>query len=116
MNFKKQLLNPVQLDPVNVKILGGEFSILRLTAARLNEHDKTIKKYQKDQDGEQLNTAAALIVLDSILDEDNKPMSDSVTPADLMAAQTPMAINSAVLKIMSINFMGEDAEKAAKKD
>ncbi len=116
MNLKNQLLSPVQLDPVTVQILGGEFSVLRLTAGRLNEHDKAIRKHRENQDGEKLNTAAAQLLLDSIVDEDNQPMSASVTPAELMAAQTPVAINSAVAKLMQINFMGEEAEAAAKKD
>lgn len=116
MNLKQQLLTPVQLDPVTVTILGGEHSILRLTAGRLNEHDKASKKHQENQDGEKLNIEAAKLLLDSILDENNKPMSESITPAELMSVQTPIAINSAVMKIMNVNFINEDAEVLAKKD
>jgi len=115
MNLKSQLLKPVELSPVTVTILGGEFPVRRLTAARLSEHDKLVRKYQEDNNGEQLNTQAAQLVLDSILDENNQPMSVSVKPADLMEVHTPLAINSAVAKLIQINFLSEDAEDTAKK-
>ncbi|HDY8168867.1 TPA: hypothetical protein RQK98_004196 [Vibrio vulnificus] len=115
MDLKSQLLQTTELSPVTVTMLGGEFPVRRLTAARLNHHDKTVKKYQAEQNGEQLNTAAAQLVLDSILDENGQPMSESVTPADLMAVHTPMAINAAVSKLIQVNFLGDDAEDDAKK-
>lgn len=115
MSIKNQLLNPAQLAPIAVTILGAEYNVRRLTTGRLNDYDKTTRKHQAAQDGEQLNATAAQLVLDSILDEDSKPMSETVSASELMDAQTPGAINAAVLKLMTINYMGEDAESAAKK-
>lgn len=116
MNIKQQLLKPAQLDAVTVNMLGGEFSVLRLTAGRLNDYDKAVKKYQASQDGEKLNIESAKLLLDSILDEKNQPMSKSVTPSELMNVQTPIAIKSAVMKVMQLNYIDEDAELIAKKD
>ncbi|HCE2429426.1 TPA: hypothetical protein NGU10_001474 [Vibrio parahaemolyticus] len=116
MNLKSKLLTPVELAPVTVSILGDEFPARRLTAACLSEHDKLVRKYQADNNGEKLNIQAAKLILDSILDENNRPMSESVKPADLMAIHTPLAINAAVTKIININYLSDDAEDTAKKD
>lgn len=116
MNLKSQLLKPAQLTPVTLKIMGGEFPVRRLTAARLNQYDKAIKKHQKTQDGEQLNTCSAQLIIDSVLDENNQPMAESVTAADLMAVHSPVVINAAISAITKLNFLGEDAEEEAKKD
>ncbi|MBS9903246.1 hypothetical protein [Vibrio alginolyticus] len=116
MNLKSQLLKPAELSPVTVTMLGGEFPVRRLTAARLSAHDKAVRKHQKEQDGEQLNIVAAQLVLDSILDENNQPMSESVSTNDLMEVHTPMAINVAVSALIQVNYLGEDAEVSAKKD
>lgn len=115
MNLKSQLLKAVELAPITLTMLGGEFPVRRLTAARLNQYDKSVKKYQAEQNGEQLTTEAAKLVLDSILDESNKPMSESVTADQLMSVQTPMAINAAVQKLIHVNYLGDDAEAEAKK-
>lgn len=115
MNLKSKLLKPEQLTPVQLEVMGGVFPVRRLTAARLNQHDKALRKHQADQDGEQLNICSAQLVLDSILDEDNNPMADSVSAEQLMAAHSPVVINAAVSAITRLNFLGEEAEQAAKK-
>jgi len=43
MDLKSLLLKTTELSPVTVTMLGGEFPVRRLTAARLNQHDKTVK-------------------------------------------------------------------------
>jgi len=115
MNLKTQLLKPEQITPSILKIMGGEYPVRRLTAARLNQHDKEIKKHQKEQDGEQLNTSSAQLVLDSLLDEKNHPMSESVTATELMEAHSPLVINAAISVLTRFNFIGEEAEEEAKK-
>ncbi len=115
MSLKAQLLQPVALSAVTVTMFGGEYPVRRLTTARLNQHDKAVKKYTEAQDGEKLNTAAAQLVLDSILDENNHPMSESVTPAELMDIHSPLAINAAMKKLIQVNYLSGDAEDMAKK-
>lgn len=116
MSLKSQLLSPLALAPVTVTLLGGEYPVQRLTASRLSQHDKEVKKHTKAQDGEKLNAEAAQLVLDSILDENGEPMSKSVTAKDLMNVHTPVAINAAVGQLIKINYLGADAEDEAKKD
>lgn len=116
MNIKSQLLKPVSLSTVTVTMFDGEFKVKRLTTARLNQHDKEVKKHTETQNGEKLNTAAAKLVLDSILDENDLPLSESVTPEQLMEIHTPLAINAAMRQIIQVNYLGKDAEETAKKD
>ncbi|PSW53018.1 hypothetical protein [Photobacterium leiognathi] len=114
MSIKSQLLTPIKQTPISITILGGEYNVTRLTAARLNSYDKDIKKHQADNNGEKLNEASAALVLDSIIDEDGLPMSSSVSTSDLMCVHTPTAINAAVTRLIQLNFMGEGAEAEAK--
>ncbi|HAS6480594.1 TPA: hypothetical protein GRR64_23845 [Vibrio parahaemolyticus] len=116
MNLKSQLLNVPKLAPVTVTVLGGEFPARRLSAARLNKHDKSMHEFQATQDAEKLNKAAAQFLLDSLLDENDQPMSESVTAEDLMEVHTMVAIQAAVNKLVQLNFLGDDAEDEAKKD
>lgn len=116
MNLKSQLLNGPKLAPVAVTVLGGEFPARRLSAARLNKHDKSMREFQTSQDAEKLNKAAAQFLLDSLLDEEDQPMSESVTAEDLMEVHTMVAINAAVNNLVQLNFLGDDAEDEAKKD
>lgn len=116
MNLKSKLLKPALRKTVMLSIMGDAFPVRHLTASRLNQHDKDIRKHQKAQDGEQLNTCSAQLVLDSILDEKGEPMSNSVTPAELMESHSPLDINAAISAITKLNFLGEETEQAAKKD
>jgi len=115
MNLKKQLLKPALQTAIKLSLFGAEYPVRHLTASRLNLHDKAIKKHQADQDGEALNTCSAQLVLDSLVDEDNQPMADSITPEQLMDLYSPVQINDAVSAITRLNFLGEEAEQAAKK-
>lgn len=114
MSIKDQLLTPLAITPVTVSMLGGEFNVTRLTAARLNQFDKQVKKFQASQDGNKLNIEAAQLVLDSVLDENNTPLSATTTADDLMVVHTPTAINAAMTRLLQLNFMSEGAEQEAK--
>lgn len=115
MNIKAQLLKPISLSTVTIPMFDGEYQVKRLTTARLNQHEKEVKKHTETQDGEKLNTAAAQLVLDSILDEKEQPLSETVKPSELMEIHSPLAINAAMRQIIQVNYLGQDAEDTAKK-
>ncbi|WP_412497292.1 hypothetical protein [Vibrio fluvialis] len=114
MTLKNQLLKPMAPVPVKRMLLGSEFPLQRLTAARLSCYDKEIKEYEKAADGEKIQLISASLILDSILDEKGKPMSDSVTPEQLLNVHTAFALSSAVQVICKLNYMDDGAEDEAK--
>ncbi|MBE3936097.1 hypothetical protein HJ150_15690 [Vibrio parahaemolyticus] len=62
-----------------------------------------------------MNEAVAQLVLDSILDDNGVPMSQSVKPKELLAVKTMTSIESAIRVITAVNYMAEGSEEAAKK-
>ncbi|EGQ8125751.1 MULTISPECIES: hypothetical protein [Vibrio harveyi group] len=115
MNAKDLLLSLDQPVPVTRTLLGGEFKIIRMTAERLSQYEKKRKKYSEEQDVDKLNEAVAQLVLDSILDDNGLPMSQSVKPKELLAVKTMTSIESAIRVITAVNYMAEGSEEAAKK-
>ncbi|MDW1950437.1 hypothetical protein R7P34_12870 [Vibrio sp. 780] len=116
MKAKDLLLSPEQPVPVTRTLLGGEFKLIRLTAESLSLYDKKRQQYSEEQDADKLNENSAQLVLDSILDDDGVPMSKSVSPKELLAVKTMTSINSATRVILTMNYMVEGSEEAAKKD
>lgn len=114
--IKEKLLGGIKQSTTTITIFGDEYKVRRLTTSRLNAHDKALKASQQDADSERLNGAAALLVLDSMLDEDDSPLSSTVTPEQLMDVYSPSDINHAMSEIIRINFLGIDAEDVAKKN
>lgn len=116
MSIKALLLTPETPVPVTRTLLGGEFDLIRLPADRLSQFEQKRIQYSKEQNPDKLNENTALLVLDSIIDENGNPMSQSVKPKELLKTKTVGAINAAMSVVLKLNYMAEGAEEAAKKD
>ncbi|KYO58404.1 hypothetical protein [Vibrio parahaemolyticus] len=116
MSIKSLLLTPEKPVPVTRTLLGAELELIRLSAARLSEFEKSRVKYSQEQNADKLNENTAKLVLDSIIDEHGKPMSQSVKPGELLQAKSVAAINSAMRVVLELNYMMDSAETDAKKD
>ena len=116
MSLKAKLLTPVSIPTKDVEVLGGSFPAQRLSTSALNVYDKAQRACRENMDGEGLNRSAAQFVLDSLVDEDGKPMGDSVTPDELMDIHVPTVINAAAQKLVQLNYASLEGAEEAKKD
>ena len=116
MSIKALLLAPETPVPVTRTLLGGEFDLIRLPADRLSQFEQKRIQYSQEQNPDKLNENTALLVLDSIIDENGNPMSQFVKPKELLKTKTVGAINAAMSVVLKLNYMAEGAEEAAKKD
>ncbi|CAK2050810.1 Phage tail protein [Vibrio crassostreae] len=114
MSLKALLLTPETPVPVTRTLLGGEFELIRLPADRLSQFEKNRVKYSQEQDADKLNDNTALLVLDSIIDEDGNPMSQAVKPKELLKTKSIAAINAAMSVVLKLNYMADGAEEEAK--
>ncbi|EGR2774163.1 hypothetical protein V6956_004595 [Vibrio parahaemolyticus] len=114
MSLKALLLTPETPVPVTRTLLGGEFELIRLPADRLSQFEKNRVKYSQEQDPDKLNDNTAMLVLDSIIDEDGRPMSKTIKPKELLKTKSVTAINAAMRVVLQLNYMAEGAEEEAK--
>ena len=116
MTLKSKLLSPPKRPPVQVKMLAGVFPVQRMTTARLSEIDAKMDQLRGEGINDEINLYTASVILDSILDEKEKPMSKSVKPMQLLEAYDPEQISKALTEIFKANYGGLEGAEEAKKD
>ncbi|EKO3721377.1 hypothetical protein P0F40_000832 [Vibrio metschnikovii] len=116
MSIKQKLLTPAPKPPVDLQLLRETFLVRRLSAQLLAHYNQAFVKAQTSDNGDAAVQASASLVLDSIIDEDGRPLSESVTPDEIIKIYDHEDLKGAVDKLMSFNFMGATSEADAKKD
>lgn len=114
MTIKDQLLNPGAGPRVPIHILGADYDICRLSAARMASYSKTISQLAEKEDSSGLNTQAAELILESIIDEQDQPLSQSIEPSALVERYSAADLQVAIRQLMKVNYMTEEAEQTAK--
>ncbi|MCE2597200.1 hypothetical protein K6Y31_20715 [Motilimonas cestriensis] len=114
-SLKGLLLAAEKQSDRTINVLGHDFPVRRLTAARLAEFEQEQKNASDQNSGDAANRAAAGLVLESLLDESGQPMSATTTVDELLQAKSPASINSAMSELLKLNFMAEGASTKAKK-
>ncbi|MCG3726319.1 hypothetical protein [Vibrio cincinnatiensis] len=116
MSIKQKLLTPAPKPPVELQLLRETFLVRRLSAQLLAHYNQEFVKARTSDDSDAAVQASASLVLDSIIDEDGRPLSDSVSPDEIIKIYDHEDLKDAVDKLMSFNFMGVTSEADAKKD
>lgn len=111
--LKNRLLTAMTLAPITVTLLGDEYQIKRLSAARLAKHDKSITEARTSQDGDLLAKAHAQLILDSIIDGDGTA-SDTTKAVELMEVHDNLSLVSAAQTVIRANFGMDGALEEAK--
>ncbi|WP_136487875.1 hypothetical protein [Vibrio sp. H11] len=114
MDIKSLLLTPLKQTTVTRPMLGSEFPLQRLTAARLAAFDKDMKEAQKQEDADSIQKVSAQLILDSIVDDAGSPIAAVVTADELLSVHTPNAISAALNTICNLNYMIDSSESDAK--
>ncbi len=116
MSIKNQLVKSGgNFSTATVSILGGKFKIQRKSAAFLSETEKKIKTALQECP-ESLTAVNAELILSSILEEDNKPLLETMTVDELIELFTPADIAAAYKEILKSNFMSNEAKEQAEKN
>jgi len=116
MTLKNKLLAPPKRPPIQVNMLEGKFPVQRMSTARLGEIDADMADLRDKGIAEDINLYTAGVILDSILDEKEKPMSKSVKPQQLLETYDPGQIAAALNAVFQANYGGQEGAEAAKKD
>jgi len=113
MKLKDKLLSP-QIIVANVKILGVECSIKRLSAERIQKYNDAVNQAQKSENTEKLNQLSIELMLDALVDENGNAYSKDELPTykELMSVHDSASLIDAVAKVQrhSVGTI-EDAEK-----
>lgn len=114
-NLKSRLFAARAPMLTTVNILGGEFQLKLLTAARLSDHDKKIVEAKNNQDAAAISKLTVGLLLDSIVDGDGVA-SDTISIAEFQEQFNPREIASASSELFKANFSLDGALDEAKND
>lgn len=116
MSLKSKLLNPKAPEPVVTAMFGGDFPVAKMTTAELTKVDNKMAALREEGETEKINLYTALTILNSMVDEKGKRMSESVEPLDLLNRYEPGAISDALNAVYRVNYAGMEGAEDAKKD
>ncbi|WP_158783278.1 phage tail protein [Pantoea sp. BAV 3049] len=102
-DLKSRLLSPV-CDSLTVTILGGEFLIRRLSAYELAEFEDRAGQLRIEDNTRGLALAGAALVLNALVDEEGKPVSDLPAPDELMKSHSYASLIEALTVVQRHSY------------